>query len=102
MGGYLGFNSTGVKEVDSILFAIVNAGDGYHNTSQWGESENGDKSYIDLIQESANKCANKIKTLTSDNSDYAKCADDIVKTMFPSDKGILRKAFEEILRKHFA
>jgi hypothetical protein len=102
MGGYLEFDSTGVKEVDSILSAIENAGDGYHHTSQWGESENGDKSYIDFIQDAANKCADKIKKLTSDNSDYAKClecADDIISDY---DININPELIAKTIERHFA
>lgn len=51
MSGYLRFNSTGVPAVDAILQAIENAGDYYHHTSQWQDSDDGEKSQIELIDE---------------------------------------------------
>ena len=70
MSGYLDFKYTGVKEVDDILAALESAGSGYHNTSQWDEKEDGEQSYIEMIQEAADKCADKMKKLaTSDNSE---------------------------------
>lgn len=51
MSGYLYFDRTGHKEVDEILSMIERAGDGHHHTSFWDDSENGDPSYIDQINE---------------------------------------------------
>jgi len=51
MSGYLQFQRTGHKEVDEILDAIENAGDGFHHTSQWDDVLNDGKSYSDLIDE---------------------------------------------------
>jgi hypothetical protein len=51
MSGYLYFERTGHKEVDAIISMIERAGDGYHHTSEWGESEKGKLSYIDQINE---------------------------------------------------
>jgi hypothetical protein len=51
MSGYLDFERTGHKEVDEILWRIEQAGDGYHNTNQWSDSENGEPSYMDKINE---------------------------------------------------
>jgi hypothetical protein len=51
MSGYLYFERTGHKEVDKILCRIEQAGHGYHHTSEWDESENGQPSYIDKINE---------------------------------------------------
>jgi len=51
MSGYLYFERTGHKEVDEILWRIEQAGDGYHHTSQWDESEKGEPSYMDKINE---------------------------------------------------
>lgn len=51
MAGYLCFERTGHKEVDEILWRIEQAGDGYRDTSQWDESEKGDPSYMDKINE---------------------------------------------------
>jgi len=36
------------------------------------------------------------------NSDYAKCMDEIMETFFRNYPGVMRKAVEEIFRKHFA
>jgi hypothetical protein len=44
---------------------------------------------------------NKLQN-TSSNSDYAKCIDEIMETFFPNSPGVMRKAVEEIFRKHFA
>lgn len=54
MSGYLSFNRTGHPEVDAILSAIEDAGDGYHHTSQWGDEiywRDDKKSYMDIIDE---------------------------------------------------
>lgn len=51
MSGYLYFERTGHKEVDEILTMIERAGDGQHHTSFWDDSEDGNPSYIDQINE---------------------------------------------------
>ncbi len=37
----------------------------------------------------------------SDNNDYAKCADEIMNKLYPEYNGIIKKAIEDILKKHF-
>lgn len=38
---------------------------------------------------------------TSSNSDYAKCADEIMEKLYPEYNGIIRKGIVDILEKHF-
>ena len=60
---YYGFKPTGVDEIDDILACVAAAGKGYHCTSDWAEEPAGEemwgegKSYIDLIQEAADRAA---------------------------------------------
>lgn len=51
MSGYLDFERTGHKEVDEILWLMEQAGDAYHHTRQWSDSENNEPSYMDKINE---------------------------------------------------
>lgn len=58
MGGYLRFTKTGNAAVDKILGALEYAGDGQHHTEGWGDEPSpGRPSYIDVIQDAANKAA---------------------------------------------
>mgnify|MGYP000660462362 CR=1 FL=1 len=57
---YYGFNKTGVREIDEILSAVAMAGKGYHNTADWSDEIYGETySFVDLIQEIANRAAKK-------------------------------------------
>ncbi len=57
---YYSFNKTGVREIDEILSAVAMAGKGYHHTEEWDDNIYGeDYSYVDLIQEIANRTAKK-------------------------------------------
>lgn len=53
---YYAFASTGDPKIDLILAAVAAAGKGYHNTEFWSDDDDG-PSYIDLIQEAANRAA---------------------------------------------
>ena len=53
MSGYIGLNRTGFAPFDDALSLIEDAGDAYHHTSQWiDDGWNGEKSYLDQINES--------------------------------------------------
>lgn len=56
---YYSFQLTGVEKVDNLLRAIARAGKSFHHTDQWADPQEwlGHKSYVDLIQESANELA---------------------------------------------
>lgn len=59
---YYGFYKTGVREIDEILSAVAMAGKGYHHTESWTDDLYGeDYSYVDMIQELANRAAKKLK-----------------------------------------
>jgi len=59
---YYGFDKTGVREIDEILSAVAMAGKGYHHTENWSDELYSEPySYIDLIQEMANRAARKLK-----------------------------------------
>ena len=53
---YYGFTSTGDPDIDLILAAVAAAGKGYHHTQDWLNDDNG-PSYIEQIQEAANRAA---------------------------------------------
>lgn len=53
MSGYIELNRTGFAPFDDSLSLIEDAGTAYHHTSQWIENGwNGERSYLDQINES--------------------------------------------------
>ena len=60
MSGYLDFKRTGNLEVDAILSMIEEAGNSYHNTSQWADGDDGDISYIEKINDLIDDAAIKL------------------------------------------
>jgi len=64
MSGYIRLNRTGFGPFDDSLSLIEEAGDSYHHTSQWiDEGWNGEKPYIDRINESIEFAANSYSDL---------------------------------------
>ena len=64
MSGYIELNRTGFGPFDDSLSLIEEAGDSYHHTSQWlDEGWNGEKPYIDRINESIEFAANSYSDL---------------------------------------
>lgn len=65
---YYNFEATGNKEVDTLLYAIAQAGKCFHSTSQWTEETEWKsmtntlkgKTPVDWIQNAANDLANSI------------------------------------------
>lgn len=60
---YYSFEKTGCGQIDEILSAVAKAGKAFHHTQYWGdehEFNEGEKSFIDLIQEAANKAEGEI------------------------------------------
>ena len=60
---YYGFNGTGVRVVDQILSKVAIAGKMYHSTEDWNDTDDGDPSPVDYIQDAACEAAEKIKEL---------------------------------------
>ena len=59
MSGYIELNRTGFAPFDDALSLIEDAGTAYHHTSQWIEDDwNGEKPYLDQINESIAFAAN--------------------------------------------
>ena len=59
MSGYIELNRTGFAPFDDSLSLIEDAGTAYHHTSQWIENGwNGERSYLDQINESIAFAAN--------------------------------------------
>ena len=59
MSGYIELNRTGFAPFDDSLSLIEDAGTAYHHTSQWIEDGwNGEKPYLDQINESISFAAN--------------------------------------------
>ena len=59
MSGYIELNRTGFAPFDDALSLIEDAGTAYHHTSQWIEDGwNGEKPYLDQINESISFAAN--------------------------------------------
>ena len=64
MSGYIKLNRTGFGPFDDSLSLIEEAGDSYYHTSQWlDEGWNGEKPYIDRINESIEFAANSYSDL---------------------------------------
>ena len=64
MSGYIELNRTGFGPFDDSLSLIEEAGDSYYHTSQWlDEGWNGEKPYIDRINESIEFAANSYSDL---------------------------------------
>jgi hypothetical protein len=57
------FEMTGQKEVDDILNSIINAGDSYTNIIQWSERDDEFPTHQEIIQNAANRCADKLKKM---------------------------------------
>lgn len=62
----LPFKTTGVPEIDDLLWAIEEAAGRYRNVECW--AEDGDESCISLIQKAADKGAAAIRARTPSNS----------------------------------
>jgi len=60
---WFSFSETGSGCIDEILSQIARAGKAYHSTEYWTESEDGDPSHADLIQDAAIRAANIIDRL---------------------------------------
>ena len=61
---YYSFDETGVRSVDEILSAVAIAGKAYHHTESWSDPiYNRPESYIDLIQQAAERAAAEIRRL---------------------------------------
>lgn len=54
---YFGFSATGERVIDEILSAVACAGKAYHHTDNWNDSDDGEPSYAELIQEAADRAA---------------------------------------------
>lgn len=59
---YYGFTPTGMRCIDEILSAIACAGKAYHHTDRWNDSDDGEPSYAELIQEAANRAAEALRS----------------------------------------
>ena len=57
---YYGFEETTCAEVDGILSAVANAGKAFHHTRDWNDSDDGEPSQIDNIQDAACGAAERI------------------------------------------
>lgn len=60
---HYGFAATGVREIDEILSAVACAGKSYHHTEYWSDAPGGEPSYVELIQEAADRAASAIQAL---------------------------------------
>ena len=60
---YYSFEETGCIEVDRVLSAVATAGKAYHNTDQWNETDDGEPSQIDHIQDAACAATTRIQEL---------------------------------------
>ncbi len=58
---YYGFRPTGVRAVDEILSAVACAGKAYHHTDAWCDGYGDEPSYVELIQEAADRAANLLR-----------------------------------------
>ena len=72
--GYIVFDSTGNKDVDSLLSTIALAGKAFHDTSQWTDevSDMYDQKVVgeaplDWIQNRANELAKKLNEMEKNN-----------------------------------
>ena len=72
--GYIVFDSTGNKDVDSLLSTIELAGKAFHDTSQWTDevSDMYDQKVVgeaplDWIQNRANELAKKLNEMEKNN-----------------------------------
>lgn len=61
---YYSFTPTGVREIDEILSAVACAGKSYHHTENWSDSDDGEPSWAELIQEAADRAAKKMQPTT--------------------------------------
>ena len=61
---YYSFHPTGVRAIDEILSAVASAGKGFHHTEDWCTPMPyyDNKSYVDLIQEAADRAAKQWKS----------------------------------------
>lgn len=60
---YYSFDETKCIEVDRILSAVASAGKAYHHTREWNDTDDGEPSQIDHIQDAACGAAERIKEL---------------------------------------
>jgi hypothetical protein len=66
---YFSFEETGVRAVDEVLSAVATAGKCFHHTNQWSDSDKYQPvSCADEIQNAANRSADKIRALESENN----------------------------------
>ena len=78
---HFSFSPTGNPWVDNILSMIAVAGKGYHNTEGWTESNDGEPSFIELIEGAAYLAANHITNV--EKRDLKNCACAWVKPCEP-------------------
>lgn len=65
---YYSFTPTGNIEIDQILSSVAIAGKAHHNTAAWADEDSnyGNGSLVDLIQNRANEAAKQIDALKSE------------------------------------
>ena len=83
---YYGFDRTGILPIDKILSSVACAGKGFHHTSEWCteyEWLNDGKSYVDLIQESADGASKTILELLG----VLKRANDMINDSYQCECG---------------
>ena len=61
---YYGFKPTNNKNIDAILYAVAQAGAGWHNTEDWNEPDRDGISAAENIQIAADNAANNLLDLT--------------------------------------
>lgn len=62
---YFGFSETGWRPVDEVLSAVAQAGNGYHHTESWNDSDPGEWSYAEEIQMAATRAAEAARKLVA-------------------------------------
>ena len=88
MSGYISLNRTGFAPFDDALSSIEEAGDSYHHTSQWlDDGWNGEKPYIDQINERIAFAADK----------YSDVSDEL--TRLQSENAELRSIISENVKE---
>lgn len=108
---YYSFDETGSLEIDGILSAVAVAGKAFHHTQNWADEDSnyGDGSLIDLIQNKANAAAKQISSLTERvkeledeiklRQDYLKLGDN-QKAALQSQLATANKRNEELQEIH--
>ena len=62
---YYSFEETGCLDIDKILSAVATAGKAHHHTDEWNDTDDGEPSQIDYIQDAACGAAERIIELES-------------------------------------